>query len=129
MSEESRPHGKPRPLKREEKALLTALLTPLRADFQSKISSCLVEDMNDGGMGSLKFINSGESEIRSLGRSLAEAQYTDEDGVPVSIVVNADKNNELYELDFWKVDFSPLRRYPKPEQLIIKIKKGASGEA
>jgi hypothetical protein len=76
--------------------------------------------MNDGGMGSIRFINPPGTELRSIGKALAEAQYTDEDGVPVSIVVNADKNNELYELDFWKVDFSPLRRYPKPEQLIIK---------
>jgi hypothetical protein len=120
MSEESRPPGKPRLLKKEEKTLLTALLKSLEIDFQSQISSGLVEDMHDGGMGSIKFTNSEGNKIRSIGKSLAEAQYTDEDGIPVSIVVNADKNNELYELDFWKVDFSPLRRYPKPEQLIIK---------
>ena len=75
-----------------------------------------MEDINDGGMGSITFLNPSQTRKRSLGKALAEAQYTDEDGIPVSIVVNADKNNELYELDFWKVDFSPLRRYPKPEQ-------------
>ena len=28
-----------------------------------------------------------------------------------------DEYGELFELDFWKVDFSPLRRYPQPQDL------------
>ena len=41
----------------------------------------------------------------------------DDDGVLVSIELTVDERDELFELDFWKVDFSPLRRYPNPEDL------------
>jgi hypothetical protein len=104
-----------RPLREEEKALLNALLP----SFYHKLSTCFVEDMNDGGMGSIRFSSPSDNKGRSLGKILAEARYTDSDGVEVSIVVNADKAGEIYELDIWKVDFSPLRAYPAPQNLKI----------
>jgi hypothetical protein len=30
--------------------------------------------------------------------------------VPVSVALNVDQHGELFELDLWKVDFSPLQR-------------------
>jgi uncharacterized SAM-dependent methyltransferase len=65
-------------------------------------------------MGSIRFLNGAD---RRRSRSIAEAQYVDDDGVLVSIELNVDEMNELFELDFWKVDFSPLRRYPSPADL------------
>lgn len=41
----------------------------------------------------------------------------DDDGVSVIIELNVDERDKLFELDLWKVDFSPLRRYPNPEDL------------
>ncbi|MBK6296439.1 MAG: hypothetical protein IPF55_21165 [Rhodoferax sp.] len=38
----------------------------------------------------------------------------------MSIVVNVDKRGNLFELDFWKVDFSPLCQYPTPDRLVLK---------
>lgn len=73
--------------------------------------------MSDGGMGSVKFII---PDGRSLGMTLVEADYLDEDGVLVSIAVNADDQGGLYEVDFWKTDFSPLKQFPRPE--LVKIK-------
>lgn len=67
-------------------------------------------------MGSIRFAG---DERRIFGKALAEAQYTDDDGVLVSIAVNADKNGDLLEVDFWKVDFSPLKRYPMPSDLRV----------
>lgn len=118
MSDESQHHPKsaPRSLRPEEVRVLAALLgsSPTATDH-----SVLVEDMADGGMGSIRFARiSGES--RSLSKAIAKAEYVDADGVLVSIVVNIDEQGDLYELDFWKVDFSPLREYPKPEQLQVK---------
>jgi uncharacterized lipoprotein NlpE involved in copper resistance len=49
-----------------------------------------------------------------------EAEYVDCDGVPVSIVLNADQNGRLYELDMWKVDFAPLQEYPAVGRMTIK---------
>jgi hypothetical protein len=71
-------------------------------------------DMKDGNMGSIRFARDGP---RVLGKVLAEAQYTGEDGVCVSIAINADNKGDLFEVDFWKVDFSPLKRYPNRSDL------------
>jgi hypothetical protein len=72
--------------------------------------------MKDGNMGSIRF---ARDERRILGKNLVEAQCTDEDGVLVSIAINADNRGDLFEVDFWKVDFSPLKRYPKPSDLRV----------
>jgi hypothetical protein len=52
-----------------------------------------------------------------MGRELIAVGYTDEDDVPVSISLNLDEHGGLFEIDIWKVDFSPLRRYPSPSDL------------
>jgi hypothetical protein len=76
------------------------------------IPGCLVEEMQDGNMGSLKFVTS-ESGRRRFGEKIAETEFVDEDGVLVSATINLDDRGNLFELDIWKVDFSPLKRYPK----------------
>jgi hypothetical protein len=111
---------KARFLRDDEKMLLTALLSK-HADFirfKEEIARGKVCDMSDGGMGSVKFVMTEE---RSLGGILVEADYFDGDGVPVVISINADENGNLYEMDFWKTDFSPLIKYPQPESVLIKI--------
>jgi hypothetical protein len=73
--------------------------------------------MNDVGMGSVRFLSPRTE--RKFGMQIAEAEYTDQKGVLVSITVNTNEQSELYELDFWKVDFSALIRYPSPDQIPI----------
>lgn len=72
--------------------------------------------MRDGGMGSIRFV---ERDIvdRKMGSELITAQYVDSDHIPVLISVNLDQYGKLFEIDFWKVDFSQLRRYPTPNDL------------
>ena len=118
MSDESRSNslGPSRPLREEELVLIRSLHTgvyPAKA-LECALETSCVMDMQDGGMGSIRFIG---DEPHSFGKALVEAQYLDSDGVLVSIAVNVDKNGQLFELDFWKVDFSPLRRYPKPSDV------------
>lgn len=67
-------------------------------------------------MGSVRFVREAR---RAFGCEIARAEYTDDDGVLVSITVNVDQDGDLYEIDFWKTDFSPLRRYPRPEDLRV----------
>jgi hypothetical protein len=100
-------------LKDEEKALLLELISekPQAIQFMNALSDALVEEMDDGGMGSLRFC-AGEEEARHLGSKLAEKEFIDSDGVPVIVTVNLDNRGELYELDIWKVDFSSLKRFP-----------------
>ena len=108
-----------RPLRLEEDSLVRALLRHVTGGEQllRQLELAQVGDMDDGGMGSLKFAGGVH---RTLGSSLVEAEYLDRDGVPVSIVLNSDTNGLLYELDMWKVDFAPLQEYPDSERVTIK---------
>jgi hypothetical protein len=107
-----------RKLREEEVDLITAMArhSSKSNEILRSLSDRLVEDMKDGGMGSLRFKDADNRE-RRLGKKIAEAEFTDEDGIPVSAVLNLDDNGELFELDIWKVDFSALKRYPQPEEL------------
>ncbi|MNL27470.1 hypothetical protein D3C87_1490620 [compost metagenome] len=62
-------------------------------------------------MGGLRFV-SGKGD-RRLGRDLAKITFLDEDGIEVSATVSLDNYGELYELDIWKTDFSPLKGLPR----------------
>jgi hypothetical protein len=77
------------------------------------LSDLMVAEMDDGGMGSLTFLPPDPE--RRFGRTLVEGWFTDEDGMPVSVAVFLDRQDRLFELDVWKVDFSPLRRLPASE--------------
>jgi len=101
-------------LREEEKILFTHLLRSHDNFhyYKMAINSCKVRDMLDGGMGSVEFFY---REKKRLGGTLAEFQYTDIDDILVVITIYYDCDGNLYEIDFWKVDFSPLIRYPSPE--------------
>jgi hypothetical protein len=106
-------------LRAEEKAILAVLLGTSIEIINERLKDSVVEDMTNGGMGSIRFKQQlGES--RSFGKAVAEAEYVDVDGVTVSITVNVDDRGNLYEVDFWKVDFSLLLEYPKTEQLLMR---------
>jgi hypothetical protein len=75
-----------------------------------KLMTTEVEDIEDGGMGSLRFVS--EKPDRRLGEKVAGTHFLDEDGVPVLVSLYLDLQGELYELDSWKTDYSPLKRIP-----------------
>lgn len=108
-----------RPLRLEEDSLVRALLRHVTGGEQllRQLKHAQVRDMDDGGMGSLKFAG---GEHRALGGCLVEAEYLDRDGVPVSIALNSDTDGLLYELDMWKVDFAPLQEYPDVDRVTFK---------
>lgn len=95
---------------RERRLLERMLSAAHRLDVIADLSSLMVEELEDGGMGSLLF--SPPKGSRVVGTELVEAQFEDADGVLVSAVVNLDSENKLYELDIWKVDFSKLQCLP-----------------
>lgn len=100
-------------LRDAEKALLTHLIVekPQAAHLLSSLSHALVEEMNDGGMGGLRFCAS-DARSRRLGEQLVEREFVDSDGIPIMVAINLDEHGDLYELDMWKVDFSPLKQFP-----------------
>jgi hypothetical protein len=94
-----------RKLNSTETEIITKLLDI--AKLQIDITQLLVNPMDDGEMGSLAI---GENyENRQLGEKIAEYMFKDLDGTPVSAALNVDELGELYELDIWKVDFSPAQ--------------------
>ena len=109
---------RPRSLRVEEETLIRSMLRSHKdsAALMLQVDVAMVDEMLDGGMGSLRF---SSDKTRSLGAAVAEADYVDTDGVPVSIVVNVDQNGQLFELDIWKVNFLPLKCYPSPEKITI----------
>ena len=91
-----------------------ALIIELAPQYRIGLDDALVTEMQDGGMGSIRFLSGND---RHRARSIAERKYVDSDGVVVSIELNVDETDSLFELDFWKVDFSPILRYPNPDDL------------
>ena len=73
--------------------------------------------MNDGGMGSLKFLYDCE---QSYGGVIVEAEYIDLDGLLVLISLIMTKENQLYELNVFKGDFLSLKKIPKVSQILNK---------
>ena len=79
----------------------------------------LVEPLADGGMGSFRI---GEFVAdRKLGHAVAEVHFRDADGVFVTAVLNVDTQDQLFEVDVWKVDFSPLQRWPIEGEMASKL--------
>jgi len=79
-------------------------------------SAFMVEPMADGGMGSLAIAPIGSA--RQLGSSPAECHFFTDDGVPVSAVLNLDKDGMPFEIDVWRVDFKPVVAWPSRKDLV-----------
>ncbi|HYC64065.1 MAG TPA: hypothetical protein VEC14_04980 [Reyranellaceae bacterium] len=97
--------------------MIAAMVRGLPAEKRilEAIKSAPVEEMRNGGMGSLKFVDR-ETQERRFGTQICEATFSDSDGVPVSITLNLDQHGHLFELDVFKADGSALQRFPMPHQ-------------
>ena len=86
-----------------------------RAGKSDQIKNLNLSPMNDGAMGS--HLISSNKEERALGSVISECQFEDEDGVLVIASLHADEDGDLFELDLWKVDSSPLVRWPSRDAI------------
>ncbi len=84
--------------------------------LKEELASVDVENMNDGGMGSIKFVHSSPQPAK-FGKELVVATGRDSDGVELSIALNLDEFGRLFELDVWKVDSSPIITLPPADTL------------
>jgi len=100
-----------RSLKKEEIPLVTFMVQ--KAGLKIDIQNLKLESMDDGGMGSLHFFT--ETEDPKFGKTVAEYEFKDEDGLPVFATLILDQNGRIYELDMWKVNYSPLQNWPNPQ--------------
>ncbi|WP_184542860.1 DUF6984 family protein [Mucilaginibacter sp. FT3.2] len=71
-----------RSLKKEEYDLIAVILKeyPNNGYLIDQLDCAMVEDMKDGGMGSLRFFN---KEHRVFGKEIGGIDWIDDDGVPV----------------------------------------------
>lgn len=75
-----------------------------------KKSELFVMPMYDGGMGSFTIFKSETEtrENRKFGKQISEYEFIDDDNIPVIVSLNVDQNNNLFEVDIWKADYSPV---------------------
>ena len=111
--------NKLRYLRANEKALLRFLLVGNLVGLTKDLDTVNVCDMADGGMGSIKFFYDDKTK-RVCSETIIDADYCDQDGVLVEIAINLDQEGRLFEVDFWKVDFSRLIKYPQPQEIKIR---------
>jgi len=67
----------------------------------------------------MRSIGLGNPDVSPYAGDLIQAKYIDSDGKEVAITLTMDEAGQLLDLDFWKVDFSKLLVYPKPEDLFF----------
>ncbi|RYY85571.1 MAG: hypothetical protein EOO15_16650 [Chitinophagaceae bacterium] len=97
-----------RPIRSEERLLIEALLK------HPDVKKTYVIPEEVGSLGELGLQLSARGEHAE---DLIEASYVDEDRRDVYLTLTANEHGELFELDIWKSDFSPLKRYPAPGDL------------
>jgi hypothetical protein len=105
-----------RELTKEEQELIAFMLKD-KPEFEYFVAHQLahsqVVEMNDGGMGSLKFL-SVKNVKGVMQDEIARIDLRDIDGINLSIALNINTNGEISELDVFKGDFSPLKQFPVP---------------
>ena len=109
--------GVHRLIKEEEKRLLLFLFEQVGVSEKQYPLTGLVDEYEGGTMGSISFSLDGEA---TYAGDLIQVDYTDTDGTEIVITLTHDTENQLLDLDFWKVDFSALITYPQPENVIVK---------
>jgi hypothetical protein len=107
-----------RPIRQNEIELIRFLLLQLNLDPQDYPVGDEVDEYEGGKMGSISL----GGNVDAYEGDLIQAEYVDSDGTPVVITLTKDNQNHLLDLDFWKVDFSKLIDYPRPDQLIFSPK-------
>jgi hypothetical protein len=106
--------GYKRKLNKAEESLLNFLIEKASLNLPFNWNeSLMVQQMDDGGMGSLKLFPQGIDDSNKLfGKKASECYFLDDDSVKVIATLNLDENGQLFELDVWKTDFNPLIKIP-----------------
>ena len=121
--------GPLRELREDELGVIRKILSQTvgKPVLLDQLAAMKVQTMADGGMGSIRFYNGRTRSPLDYGEQIAEAAFQDADGVPVSITLSVDMTGDLFEMDVFKADFSPLIRYPDLDQLAI-IQRNEQGK-
>jgi hypothetical protein len=115
MSQQRTAMRRPSAEERQMIECLARLATAVPAGVQW-VDDLAVEDLDDGGMGSLRLWPAGvdPSLPRVFGAAVAETQFVDEEGVAVIVTLYVDRAARPFELDVWRTNFSPRPRPGMP---------------
>jgi hypothetical protein len=76
--------------------------------------------MDDGGMGSiLLVVDHLPKQERFFKAQIADCILHDVDDVAIIISLNIDQNDFLFELDVWKVDYSPVKEIRIDQVMVL----------
>jgi hypothetical protein len=122
--------GASRRLREAERSIICKMLkgTSFEKEIVPIVAEARVRDMADGGMGSIRF-HKKTGLAAAFGEQIAEGAFQDADGVPVSVTLTLDKAGNLFELDVFKADGSPLVRYPDANDFKVIKRHGKLGYA
>jgi hypothetical protein len=109
-----------RPIRENEATLIAFLLNYLELDPAQYPIADLVEEYEGGKMGSIHL----GGNVDAYAGDLLQVEYVDADDTPVVITLTVDSENQLLDLDFWKVDFSKLLEYPIPSKINFRSPLG-----
>ncbi len=88
-------------------------LAPHELRCRVEISKLRASPMDDGGMGSLRLSEDNNAlSQRRFGSKISEINFMDSDSIPVTIALLLDEQGNLFELDVFKSNFSPLIAVP-----------------
>ncbi|WP_157366845.1 DUF6984 family protein [Algoriphagus vanfongensis] len=76
----------------------------------------MVIQLKDGKMGSTSF---DLTQNQSRSERIVAGNFIDDDGILVDFELTMDLHGNLFELDFWKVDFSQLVSFPEENEIEI----------
>src|SRR6478735_6202066 len=105
-----------RKIREQEIALIHFLLKEAKMDPLEFVIATEVDEYEGGVMGSIGMGPVG-AEYKE---DIIQVEYTDADGTEVIITLTKDTQDRLLDLDFWKVDFSKLIEYPRPEKVKVR---------
>ena len=104
-----------RTIRQNEKDLIEFLLIRLNLNPLDFPVDDLVDDYEDGKMGSISL----GGDVNAYAGDLIKVEYIDSDQTPVVITLTHDDKSQLLDLDFWKIDFSRLIDYPTPDKILF----------
>lgn len=101
----------------EQEAILTKfLLGKVNLDYRIPET---VEELDDGKMGTIRFSDTNSTVDRKFPKDVLQVLYKDVDNVTFLITLTQDNYGGLFDLEFWKTDFNPIPRFPKPTDIIV----------
>lgn len=115
----------PRTLRTSERSVIHALCEAalVLPPDEETFNRLRVRDIGEP-RGAIRFVDV-EAVPRLVERILTEAEYKDDDGTTVRLVLWLDNEGNLFGLDMWKPTFAPLLRYPRPSDLNIRTVAGS----